>query len=406
MKKFLKILFFALLGLLAVALVAAFVNRDRLVRLYNVVGLFKQERIVDNFSSMDAMFLTRPLARSGPVTPLPEALGELPQTYTYLNERRSTQDFLEKTATTSLLVLSDGKIFFEEYYLGTGPADRRISWSVAKSFLSALFGVALDEGQISSLEDPVTKYVPALSGSAYDGVPIAHVLTMSSGVVFDEDYLAFNSDINRMGRVLALGMSMDDFAAGITQRFAPSGTQHKYVSIDTHVLAMVLRAATGKSLPQLFEEKLWSRIGAQSDAYYVTDGFGVAFALGGLNITTRDYGRFGLLFANGGRMNGEQIISPDWVEASTSPRAPAPAGVGNRFDYGYQWWVPVSTQDEFFAVGIYGQYIYVNASKGVVIVKTSADRNFRNDGQGGLNIKHETIAMFRAIAARASASGS
>ena len=403
MKKFLKIFGWVLLGLILILAVAAFLNKDKLARLYAVIGLFKQEQIVENFSSMDSKFLNVPLHKdpNSPTVPWQTNLGELPKTFDLYGQEASVKDFLEKTQTTSLMVVANDKIFFEEYYLGTGPQDLRISWSVAKSFLSAMFGIAVGEGQIESIDDKVTKYVPDLLGSAYENATIRNVLNMASGVEFNEDYLDFDSDINKMGRVLALGTSMDEFAAGIKGTIAPPGTHHQYVSIDTHVLAMVLRAATGKSLAQLFEEDLWSKINPDSDAFYVTDGYGVAFALGGLNVTTRDYARFGLLFANQGKWQGEQIIPADWVRASTVSTAPPPANEGTRFGYGYQWWIPTGSTDEFFAVGIYGQYIYVNLTKDVVIVKTSADRGFRETGQSGHSIKHETIQLFRALASAA-----
>ena len=397
MKKFLKIAGLLLAGLLVVTAIAGLFNKDRLVRLYNVLGLFSQELIVENFSSMDRLFLSRELTTSAPPVEWEENLSDLPQEYDFNGQSKNLEDFLEATSTTSLLVVSDGSITFEEYYLGTTRDDKRISWSVAKSFFSALFGIAIDEGKIA-LDDPVTKYVPALAGSAYDGVLVRHVLNMASGARFDEDYLEFNSDINRMGRVLALGQSMDEFAIALKDSIAPSGTVHQYVSIDTHVLSMVLRAATGKSLHQLFEENLWAKINPGSSASYVTDGFGVAFALGGLNITTRDYARFGLLYANEGRWQDSQVIPADWVRISTKSTAPPPANTARNFGYGYQWWVPTGSRTEFFAVGIYGQYIYVNTAANVVIVKTSADRNFRADGQGGQEIKRQTIAMFRSIA--------
>jgi CubicO group peptidase (beta-lactamase class C family) len=385
-----------------IVLVLGLFNKDKLLRLYAVIGLFKQEQIVENFSSMNEKFLTRDLLRTSDIiVPWEENLGSLPTEFDLYGETISVQDFMQVTQTTSLMIVANNKIFFEDYYLGTEPGDRRISWSVAKSFLSAMFGIAVGEGKIDSIDDSVSKYVPALVGSAYDGVPIRHVLNMASGVEFDEDYLAFNSDINKMGRVLALGTSMDEFAASIEGTIAPSGTRHQYVSIDTHVLAMVLRAATGKTLHELFVEKLWARINPSYDAYYITDGYGVAFALGGLNVTTRDYARFGLLFANEGQWQGEQIVPADWVVASTISSAPSPANEGTHFGYGYQWWIPTGSTTEFFAVGIYGQYIYVNTAANVVIVKTSAHRGFREPGQSGNGFKHETIEFFRALAAHA-----
>ncbi len=387
----------AVLALLIVVLIVALFNYQRIVRLYNVNNLFSEEKIVNNFSSMDKMFLVKDLLRSGDVYQWQTQIAELPSAFTFVGYQVNIEEYLAQTSTTSLLVLSDSRIVFEDYYLGTKIDDKRISWSVAKSFLSALFGSAVFEGKIVSLEDAVTKYVPELEQSAYNGVKIIDVLHMASGVEFDEDYLDFDSDINRMGRVLALGGSMDEFAASITTRTRIAGIARQYVSIDTHVLSMVLRAATGKSLSQYFEEKLWAKLGAGANAYYVTDGHGVAFALGGLNMRTRDYALFGQLFLQNGKWENEQIIPNEWTNTSILPSAPRSIYKNDRFGYGYQWWIPINSDEEFYAIGIYGQYLYINRKLGVVIVKTSADRDFKNDGEGGNLIEQKTIEMFRTI---------
>jgi len=289
------------------------------------------------------------------------------------------------------VVMKDGAIVSEDYYLDTTPGDLRISWSVAKSFLSALFGIVMAEGQIESLDDPVTKYAPSLTGSAYDGSTIRNVLNMSSGVRFNEDYLDFNSDINRMGRVLALGGSMDGFTSGQSERQYEPGETWQYVSIDTHVIGMIIRGATHRSVAELLEEKIIKPMGFEQAPYYVTDGNGVAFVLGGLNVTTRDYARFGQMFINGGRWNGVQIVPEDWVNISTRASAPtSPDNIG----YGYQWWVPKgAVAGEYMARGIYGQYIYVNRPLGVVIATTAADKKFREAG-----VSDQNIATFRLIA--------
>ena len=271
---------------------------------------------------------------------------------------------------------------------------------MAKSFLSAAFGVAVAEGAIADLDAPVTDYVPALRGTAYDGASIRNVLNMASGVEFNEDYLDFNSDINRMGRVLALGKSMDGFAAGLSEKARPPGSRRQYVSIDTHVLGMVLRAATARPVPDYLAEKILKPLRPEADAYYLTDGYGTAFVLGGLNMRTRDYARFGLMMARGGRLNGVQIVPGDWVVESTAQSAPEPydddLGTDNGLlGYGYQWWLPPDpAPGEFFAIGVYGQYIYVNSAEDVVIAVNSADRNFR-DGDGEITIQN--LTMFRRI---------
>ncbi len=384
MKRILRYSVRGILVLLVVAAALAFWKRDEIRRLLAVNSLFRQEKIVNNFSHMDTMFLSRPLPiGSGPVSELAKGNPiSLPD---------ETTDWIRNRAVTGLVILKDGKIVAERYFQGTAPDDLRISWSVAKSYLSALFGILLAEGSIASLDDPVTKYAPLLKNSAYDGATIRNVLNMASGVEFDEDYLDYNSDINRMGRILALGGSMDDFAAGITDRSGPPGKTWKYVSIDTHVIGMVIRGAAGRPIPELMEEKLLIPMGLEKAPYYLTDGRGVAFVLGGLNMTTRDYARLGQMFLNNGRWNGRQIVPEQWVLESTRASAPTRPG---KIGYGYQWWVPAGgAGGEFMARGIYGQYIYVNRPQAVVIAVNSADRNFREPGVADRN-----IAMFRLVA--------
>lgn len=362
--KFLLILVLALGGL-------AIVKREALLRLHAVNTLFSQDRIVRNFSTMNQMFNFVPLPRgTGPVSPLPQGADmTLPSGYdAWVRDRQ----------VTSVVVLRDGAVVNEAYYLDTGPQDLRISWSVAKSFLSALIGILRDKGDITSLDDPVTRYVPALTDGAYDGATIRDVLQMSSGVTFDEDYLDFWSDINKMGRVLALGGSMDGFATDLTERFQPPGTGFQYVSIDTHVLGMVARGATGQSVAQLLSDRVLTPMGLEAEPYYLTDGYGVAFVLGGLNMTTRDYARLGLMYLQDGQLNGQQIVPRDWVRESTTPSAKTAPGA---LQYGYQWWMPAdAAPGEFLARGVYGQYVYVNRADGVVIATTGADRGFRTPG--------------------------
>lgn len=377
MRRFLKVV-----GVLVLVIAAAAVwKREEIARLMAVNSLFSAEKIVENFSHMDRLFLTRPLSRGeGPVSPLPEgAPAVLPA---------EVEDWVKARNVTALVVLKDGKVVHESYHQGTGPDDLRISWSVAKSFLSALFGVIYAEGKIG-LDDPVVKYVPELAGTAYDGATVRHILTMSSGVKFNEDYLDFWSDINRMGRVLALGQSMDGFAASLKEREAEPGARWHYVSIDTHVLGMIIRGATGEDIPELMERHILAPLGMEAAPHYLTDGDGVSFVLGGLNVTTRDYARFGQMIAQGGEWQGRQVVPRDWVEASTSRQAPG--GVG----YGYQWWIADGAgPGEVNAQGIYGQYIWIDRARGVVIAVNAADRGFEDPG-----VAEGNIALFRKIAA-------
>ncbi|RBW50711.1 6-aminohexanoate hydrolase [Phaeobacter gallaeciensis] len=373
-----------LVALVLAAVVVGVWKREEIKRLWAVNSLFSEEKIVNNFSHMDAAFLTRTLSRGdGPTSELPYgSKTQLPA---------ETAQWIEDRSVTSLLVMKDGAIRYEEYFLGTSPDDRRISWSIAKSYLSALFGVLMEEGAIASLDDPVIKYAPLLKGSAYEAATIRNVLNMASGVTFDEDYLDYDSDINRMGRVVALGGALDDFAASITESFATPGDTWQYVSIDTHVVGMVVRGATGRSVSELLEQKILIPLGLEQDGYYVTDGAGVAFVLGGLNFTTRDFARFGQMILQNGTYGGTRIVPEVWIAESTHASAPTQPG---KIGYGYQWWIPVGAhQGEFLGRGVYGQYLYFDQQRGVLITTTGADRKFRDEGVSETNIE-----MFRLIA--------
>lgn len=388
MKTFLNWLLRGVLISTALIVIVAVLQREKLGRLMAVNSLFSEERIVENFTQMDTMFETVALS-TDTSTSNELARGaalDMPAGYsTWATDR----------AVTGIVVLQNGIIRYEDYPLTAEgeeepAASRRISWSVAKSFLSVLMGILHEDGTIPDLDAPVTQYAPTLIGTAYDGATIRDVLQMSSGVKFDEDYLDFWSDINKMGRVLALGQSMDGFAEGLDASFAPAGEQWQYVSIDTHIIGMVIRGATGRTIPDLLSEKVIAPLGPTAEPYYLTDGYGVAFVLGGLNLTTHDYALFGHMVANGGISFGTRIVSEDWIVESTSPSANT---TPDQYGYGYQWWIPVgATEGQFMARGIYGQYIYIDRPRGVVIAVNGADRGFRN-----LGVDDSNVEMFRLI---------
>lgn len=394
-----KRILYSFAAIVALAVVLGGVFRTEIKQLYATIHLFDEDVIVANFSTMASNSPTATIKRSGDVRVFGHQPKALPESFIYKGEQRSMKSFLADSSTTALVVIKGEDIRFEDYYQGTGELDQRISWSVAKSFLSAIFGVAVYDGLIADLNQAVTDYVPELKGSGYDGVSIKNVLQMSSGVYFNEDYGDFNSDINRFGRMMALGGSFDEFAASLTSD-REQGTYMHYVSIDTHVLGMVLRAATGRSIIDYFDEKLWSQLGTEKDAIYITDSTGEPMVLGGLNLISRDYARLGLLYRDFGVKDGEQIIPAQWIENSITPDAPhlMPGERDNSdtdLGYGYQWWIPQQADTEFMALGIYGQFIYINRKADVVIVKNSADRGFMDNDYEAKDI---TVAAFRAIA--------
>ncbi len=362
-------------------------KRNDIKRLLAVNALFSEKNIITNFSNMKAVFFNTNLGVPDvPASELPRETRLMPD---------GLGSWIEERDVTALVVLKDGKIAHEDYFKDTAADDLRISWSVAKSFLSALMGIVVADGDITSIDEPVIKYAKGLAGSAYDGATIRNVLNMASGVTFDEDYLSFSSDINKMGRVLALGGSMDKFAAGLKRRDRTAGVGWQYVSIDTHVIGMIIRGATGREIPELMAEKLLAPLRFEIDPLYLTDGKGVAFVLGGLNLTTRDYARFGQMFAQSGMYGGQQVVPADWVRESTAVSAPTEVG---ETQYGYQWWLAADAKPgEYFARGIYGQYIYIDTANNVVIASNAADREFEEDGSFEQN-----LAMFREISLKLS----
>lgn len=386
MKTFLKWLLYGLLASTLAVAVIAVLERDKLTRLMAVNSLFAPDRIVANFISMDTMFESAPLT-AGPENRLTTGAPiDMPAGFvTWAQDR----------AVTGIIVVKDGIIRHESYPLTAEGEDDpatslRISWSMAKSFLSVLMGILHEDGTIPDLDVQVTLFAPSLIDTAYDGASIREVMQMTSGVDFDEDYLDFWSDINKMGRVLALGQSMDSFTEALSETFVEPGNTWQYVSIDTHVLGMVIRGATGRSIPDLMTEKIITPLGPTVGPYFLTDGNGVAFALGGLNLTTHDYALFGHMMVNGGIAFGTRIVSEDWIEQSTTPSAPTLTG---DIGYGLHWWIPVGAKTgQFMARGVYGQYIYIDRTRGVVIAVNGADRGFREAGVTDTN-----MAMFRAI---------
>lgn len=345
------------------------------------MSLFEKDVIVENLRTVTDWWDSRKIAAPTDPFVFPEIAGlKMPDTFVATNEAIDLNEFFEKTYTTGFLVLKNDSMGYETYFRGHQPESEQIVWSVSKSFLSALFGMAVDAGQIKSIEQTVDEYCPALKGSGYEGVRIKDVLQMSSGIAFNEDYADFNSDINRWGRDFSWGNSQDAFAATLSREREP-GTYHHYVSLDTHVLGMVLVAATGKKIAELAEQKLWQPLGMEHESHWLIDDYGMEAALGGLTTTVRNCAKLGSLYLNKGNWKGKQLVSEQWVTASTTPDAPhvMPGDRENSahtLGYGYQWWIPEGNEGEFLAIGVYNQFIYINPATRTVIVKHSANPGF------------------------------
>ncbi len=394
MGRFLRILAITLLGL-AVVTLAGFAWL-RTTPYWAGITLFEEGKRIENFRAMDTVFPYRTIPREGSVWAFGRDPRPLPATYRFDGADRDLSAFLQRTETTGLLVVVDGKIAHEEYRLGAADASKLTSWSVAKSVVSALIGIAANEGHIADIKDSVDDYVSDLTGTAYGAVAIEELLTMSSGIDFDENYDDPFSDVNMLFMQFAMGASMTDMLAELRSLRTP-GTYNNYVSSDTIALGLVLEAATGMPLEDYMASRLWGPMGAEADAFWNIGGAGSILPMCCLNATLRDYARFGRLYLEGGARDGKQIVPAEWVSASVRPTAAHlqpgdnPASFWT-FGYGYQWWIPENPRGDFLAIGIWGQYIYVDPTLGIVIVKTSADPFFDDND-------HETVAAFRAIAA-------
>jgi CubicO group peptidase (beta-lactamase class C family) len=389
--------------LLVVLLICAGIFHKKIRQVYGASTLFDAGVIDENFRSGDKTFPSKIVHRGGPVFEFKRRPAALPETYMFKGKAKNLRQFLDHTGTTGMVVIKDDTILFEKYYRGNTEKSRTISWSVAKSFISALLGVAVKEGYIKDIKQPITDYVPKLKGSGYDGVPIKDIMNMSSGIRFNEDYADFFSDLMRMGRTIAFGTSLDDFVASLKNEKKP-GTYRHYVSSDTQALGMLLRDSTKKNITSYLEGKIWKKIGMEADAYFLVDGDGMEMVFGGLNAVLRDYARFGVLFLNNGRWGNEQVIPAEWVKASITPDAPhlMPGSDPKTHDwtlgYGYQWWIPENPDGDFLAIGIYGEFIYIYPKYRVVIAKSSAYVDYNKDGD---DMEIETIEMFRSIARQA-----
>jgi len=402
LKKYLSIAVF----IVVLAVTFIWINyADRIQRLQVVGSLFTGAEQIENFNSMHEMFPVNVLPPAEQVLEFESGVAvQLPTSFMYLGAEVQTSEFITRTDSGALLVLKDGKVTFEQYWQTGGRDQTWLSMSVAKSFISALIGIAVDQGLIGDITEPVTDYVPELAGSAYDNVRIKDILQMSSGASWNEDYGDPESDINRFGRVFALGGSMNEFAATLVPDLPP-GTYNRYNSTDTQVLGMLLTKVTGRSVNDYMIEMLWHPMGAENVGYWLTDAEGMEMAFGGLNITARDYAKLGEMYRMGGALNGLQIVPADWVQASITPDAPhLMPGDNPQSDwpigYGQQWWIPEGDVGEFMAIGVYNQFIYVAPESNTVIVKLSANSAYGTPDDPDASSEFESLELFRAIAAQ------
>ena len=313
------------------------------------------------FRAMDRMPV---LAKASSVTASPTPL-PLPAGKTL--EIPGIDEYLRQQNTAGLVILQNGRVRFERYGLGFDAAGRWTSFSVAKSFTSTLVGAAIQDGHIKSLEDKVSAYLPGLRGSAYDDVTVRQLLTMSSGVRWNEDYEDPEADVAQFNNATPeAGMDATVSYLRKLPRAHPPGELWNYNTGETNLIGVLVSAATGKPLAQYLQEKIWHPAGMESQATWLLGRTGNEIAGCCLQASTRDFARFGLFVLANGASSGQQVVPPDWFAQAT--RKQKDIGDPGR-GYGFQWW----TYDDgsVAAQGIFGQGIYIDPQRRLVIASNS-----------------------------------
>ncbi|MEZ5831393.1 MAG: serine hydrolase [Dongiaceae bacterium] len=293
---------------------------------------------------------------------------------------------LPATSTDGFLVLHKGQVAFEWYGNDLAPRDPHIVFSVSKSITGILAGILVERGQLDP-DAPVVRYVPEAAGSAYGDCTVRHVLDMTVGIAFVEDYLDTTGDFARYRAATGwnpvtnpvLGSDLHSFLVTLRRDANPHGAKFHYVSPNSDMLGWILERAGGLPYARLLTELIWQRLGTETDAQVTVDRAGAARAAGGICVTLRDLARFGEMVRNFGRSNGEQIVQRWWIEdilqngdqrawlATETAAKFLPAG-----RYRSQWYMIGNASGAFCAIGIHGQWIYVDPKVEMVIAKLSS----------------------------------
>ncbi len=378
-------LFVALWIVAAILVVLGYVYRGQIERIYSMATFADPDKLASNVMLMDTMLDSRAIPASSAPSPLPVAARKigLPPSFESFGETVDTEAFLDETRMTGLLVMQAGEIVFEQYRQGLTPETTQFSFSMAKSFTSALIGAAIDDGLIDSVDDKIVKYLPEFADTGWGEATIANTLENASGIDFKERHDGSASDIDAFRRHFAFGRPIEDFLLDIGPDREP-GTFNGYNSMDAQLLGVLLSRMLGdRTIADYADAKIWEPTGMTHAAAWTTGGAGQELTLGGMNATLRSYARFGQLYLQRGEWNGKQVLPADWVDRSTRPDAPhLMPGEDNPLStkpYGYKWlwWTPiVPVGGDYYASGIYNQFIYIQPSSNVVIAALSANHHY------------------------------
>jgi CubicO group peptidase (beta-lactamase class C family) len=271
--------------------------------------------------------------------------------------------FMASQRSAAVIVLHRGQVRLERYGLDFDAQGRWTSFSVAKSMTSTLVGAALKDGHIRSMDDKVSDYIPQMKGSAYDDVTIRQLLTMTSGVRWNEDYADPNSDVAKFNN-----HKPEDGVEAIVSylrrlpREAPAGTRWHYSTGETNLVGILLSQATKKPLATYLSEKIWVPAGMEQPATWILSKTGQEISGCCIQAATRDFARFGQFILRGAQTQGASIVPEGWLAQATREQV----GIGQPgLGYGYQWWT--QADGTFHARGIFGQGIYIDPQRQLVI---------------------------------------
>jgi CubicO group peptidase (beta-lactamase class C family) len=352
------------------------------------------------YRNVDRMFATRTIRRGNTVLQLARGR-EISPRYQTAQEVYGVGVYMDRANVAGLLVLKEERIVLERYSLGLEENVRWSSMSMIKSLTATLVGAALQQGAIESLDDAVSKYIPALRGCAYDAVTVRDLITMSSGVSWNEDYTDRNSDVNRYSK--SLGDKIPGGVLALMRSLKAEhrpGSQFNYNTGDTYVLGSLISAATGKTLADYMSETIWSRLGMEFDAFYTLESE-AGQEIGGsrAGIALRDFGRFGVFLLRNGVIDGTPVLPPDWIEDAGRSAFAFDAGT-NRYGatgYGYSWWI--DPDGSMVAVGFAGQSLYINRKDEIVIVTLSCQPQPPYAAAYGVDLQAEYHAFKNAVVA-------
>ncbi|HLY80164.1 MAG TPA: serine hydrolase [Caulobacteraceae bacterium] len=328
------------------------------------------------YRNMEKIDPARVIRRGPHVRQLPKAATQIDPAWTWRGRSYDVASYMTRMRTSGVIVLKDGKIVLERYGLGRRPSDRWTSFSVAKSVTSTLIGAAIQDGYIKSLDAPVTDYIPELKGSAYDGVTVRQLLTMTSGVKWNEDYTDPHSDVAQAGEsILEPGVNPIVSYMRHLPRADPPGSKWVYKTGETDLAGILLSNAVHRPLADYLSEKIWAPLGMEQDGVWVEDVAGHERGGCCISMTLRDYARFGQFMLEDGKAAGARVLPPGWVADATSEHEKLPPTEGNG-GYGYFWWL---FPGGYAAEGIFGQEVFVCPKDRVVIAINSAWRHADND---------------------------